>query len=122
MLFRSALGAEPDTSSSRPSENGLFVVSVAERPDPVPLNEIHTWTVHVETAEGVPVDDATIDIDGGMPMHDHGLPTAPRVTAAPGEGDYLLEGMKFQMPGHWVVRLDIETDGASDAVTFELML
>ena len=65
---------------------------------------------------------ATFEVDGGMPMHDHGLPTAPRVTEELGGGDYLLEGVKFQMPGHWVVNLSIDASGASDSVTFELML
>ena len=55
-------------------------------------------------------------------MHDHGLPTAPRVTETLGEGDYLLEGMKFQMPGHWVVTLAIDAGEGDDSVTFELML
>lgn len=117
-----AFAAEPGTSHSLPGENGLFVVSVEERPEPVPLNELHTWIVHVESMDGEPVENAVIGVGGGMPMHDHGLPTAPRVTAAPGEGDYRLEGMKFQMPGHWSVRLEIEASGKSDNVTFELTL
>ena len=117
-----ALAAGADLSRSRASENGDFLVSVAERPDPVPLNELHAWTVRVETADGEAVEGATIEIDGGMPMHDHGLPTAPRVTAVLGGGNYLLEGMKFQMPGRWTVRLTIVSDELSDTVTFELML
>ena len=34
-----------------------------------------------------------------MPEHNHGFPTAPRVTENLGEGDYLLEGMRFNMGG-----------------------
>ena len=121
-LHAAAHAAEPDTASTRTSDNGAFVVSVRDRPEPIPLNALHAWTVHVETADGTPVETAEIAIDGGMPMHDHGLPTAPRVTAVLGDGDYLLEGMKFQMPGHWQVRLRIESAEATDSVTFELML
>ena len=114
--------AEPDTSRVRDSDEGRFVVSVASQVEPVPLNALHAWIVHVERPDGTPVNDATIAIDGGMPMHDHGLPTAPRVTETLGEGDYLLEGMKFQMPGHWVVTLAIDAGEGDDSVTFELML
>ena len=117
-----AIAVEPDTSRTRTSDAGAFVVAIESRVDPIPLNAMHAWTVSVETSDGEPVEGATFEIDGGMPMHDHGLPTAPRVTEELGGGDYLLEGVKFQMPGHWVVNLSISASGASDSVTFELML
>ena len=116
------LAAEPDTARSRPSDDGAFVVAIESQVEPVPLNAMHAWVVHVETADGEPVEGATFAIDGGMPMHDHGLPTAPRVTEELGGGDYLLEGVKFQMPGHWVVSFAISGAGTEDSVTFELML
>ena len=37
----------------------------------------------------------------GMPDHDHGLPTQPQVTSRLENGDYLLEGVRFHMPGKW---------------------
>ena len=57
-------------------------------------------------------------VSGGMPAHDHGLPSRPRVTRALGDGAYLLEGLKFHMNGRWEVRLDIEVGGNTDAVVF----
>jgi len=122
LLLPAAFAADPDTSRSRTSDEGAFMVSVESRVDPVPLNVLHAWVVHVETADGEPVEGAVFEIDGGMPMHDHGLPTAPRVTEELGGGDYLLEGVKFQMPGHWVLSLDISGADTRDSVTFELML
>ena len=111
-----------DLSRRRSSDGGLFEVGIESEVEPIELNRIHRWTLHLETADGTPVEKALITVDGGMPAHDHGLPTAPRVTAELGDGDYLVEGMKFQMPGHWVVTFDIAAAERRDTVTFELML
>lgn len=111
-----------DTSRTRASKNRLFTVTLDSGAEPIALNRIATWTVHVQDAQGRPVENAQIGVEGGMPEHDHGLPTAPRVTAELGGGDYRLEGIRFQMPGWWVVTLHITASDASDTVTFNLML
>lgn len=108
--------------NSRQTDNGLYRVSFTSALDPIAINQLHNWTVHVETADGRPVEDAQITVDGGMPAHGHGLPTQPQVTQNLGNGDYLVEGMRFQMPGAWIVRFDIAADGQSDGVTFDLAL
>ena len=114
--------ASLDTSTTNLSDNGMFRVSwTSDAPEP-PINQIHTWTIHVETVDGQPVKDAEISVDGGMPQHGHGLPTSPQVTQNLGGGDYLVEGMKFQMPGWWEVRFNIQADGQSDTITFNLTL
>lgn len=111
-----------DTSTSRRSDDGLFQVSWSSDADVPPLNQIHTWTLHIETADGQPVEGATILVDGGMPQHGHGLPTNPQVTEDLGGGDYRLEGMRFQMPGFWEVRFNISANGQDDSITFNLIL
>ncbi|MEW6085770.1 MAG: FixH family protein [Chloroflexota bacterium] len=111
-----------DTSASVLTDQGLFRVSYSSESTPPPLNQIHTWTIHLETADGQPVDDAEITVDGGMPQHGHGLPTNPQVTQNLGGGDYLVEGMKFQMLGWWEVKFNISANGQSDTVTFNLIL
>ena len=104
------------------TENNLFTVSAVSRLDPVVINETHVWTLHVETEDGSPITDAEITVNGGMPEHDHGFPTAPRVTENLGEGNYLLEGVRFSMAGEWVMTLEISSGGQSDSVTFEFEL
>lgn len=104
------------------TENGLFTVSAVSHLDPVVINETHTWTLHIETADGEPVTDAEIAVDGGMPAHNHGFPTAPRVTENLGDGDYLLEGMRFNMGGIWVMTLEIRSGDQNDSLTFEFEL
>jgi hypothetical protein len=56
-----------------------------------------------------------------MPAHAHGLPTTPQVKSL-GGGRYLIEGLKFHMPGAWEVALRIKAGAGTDSVTFDLQL
>ena len=84
-----------------------------------PLNRIHSWTIQLHDAAGAPLRDASITVSGGMPEHDHGLPTAPRVTAHLGEGRYLLEGLRFHMQGAWRLSLHVSAAGVDDMIVFD---
>lgn len=121
------MGSEPppedlDTAATRLSDQGIFNVTYSSSITPIRINQIHSWTIHIETADGQPVDQAEINIDGGMPQHGHGLPTQPEVTQNLGNGDFLIEGMKFNMSGWWTVTFHITAAGQSDNVTFNLVL
>jgi len=122
MMGNQPVSTSLDTSTTHLSDNGLFRVSWTSDSATPPLNQIHTWTIHVETADGQPVDNAEITVDGGMPQHGHGLPTSPQVTQNLGNGDYLVEGMKFQMLGWWEVRFNITVGAQNDTITFNLTL
>ena len=111
-----------DFSKTRLSDNGLFLVSYVSSKDIVPVNQIHQWTLHVETADGQLVENASITVDGDMPEHAHGMPTRPQVTKYLGNGDYLVEGVKFQMGGWWVMDFTITADNLKDAVRFNMRL
>ena len=78
--------------------------------------------LHLADSTGKPVDGASITVDGGMPQHGHGLPTAPRVTRALGDGRYQVDGLKFSMGGWWELRFGIAAPAGSDSVTFNLKL
>jgi hypothetical protein len=111
-----------DLSTTRPSDGGNFRVSYKSDIIPVPVNVIHGWTLTVVTADGKPVKDAVVSIDGDMPQHGHGLPTQPEVTQELSDGEYLVEGIKFSMPGWWVMKFHIRTMEQEDDVTFNLMV
>ncbi len=55
---------------------------------------------------------AKISMGGGMPAHHHGLPTSPVVKWSATKNTYLVEGLKFSMPGEWELRFLIESDPA----------
>ncbi len=111
-----------DLSLSKPTDKGLYVSTLEAGISPVAVGPIHNWTVEVTLPNGAPLDHATISIEGGMPQHGHGLPTAPKVTQELGDGRYLIEGMKFNMPGWWTLTLYIEGSAGSDQATFNLNL
>lgn len=93
-------------------EQAVFNVSYTSQVEPLPLNQIHSWILHVETTDGRPVEQAGIRVDGGMPAHGHGLPTQPSVREI-GKGDYLVEGIKFSMTGYWEMWFEISADGVT---------
>ncbi|HRJ58912.1 MAG TPA: FixH family protein [Anaerolineales bacterium] len=111
-----------NTETTRMTNNGAFIVSFKSELDPITIGSMHSWVLHVETADGEPVEGATILVDGGMPDHGHGLPTSPQVTQDMGNGDYLVEGLRFQMGGWWEVKFNISADGVEDNVTFNIIL
>ena len=111
-----------DYSRTRTSEAGLYRGTIVPDADPVPQGRLHTWTLHLETADGAPVDEAEVAVDGGMPQHGHGLPTRPLVTRALGGGDHLVEGMKFNMGGWWVVAFPVRSAAGADTLVFNLAL
>jgi hypothetical protein len=104
------------------SQRGTFVVSYRSALQPIEINKLHSWLIHIENAAGEAVVGASIEVSGGMPAHNHGLPTRPRVTAELGGGDYKLNGMRFHMAGEWEVTLVITADGVTDNVVIALTL
>jgi hypothetical protein len=93
------------------------------QPDqPLRPRRMQTVRVVITDATGTPVDNATIQIDGGMPQHGHGLPTRPRMTRALGHGLYEIEGVRFNMGGWWELKLAITAPTGADIVTFNLAL
>lgn len=121
MLFARA-PQDLDYSRTRASEGGRYRATIRPPGDSIPRGTLHRWTLHVETASGVPVDSGSFAVFGGMPQHGHGLPTKPRVTRALGQGDHLVEGMKFNMGGWWVVKFRVNAAAGSDSVVFNVKL
>jgi hypothetical protein len=118
-----AAPAEPaaaEAAQEQESDAGLYTVRWQSDSGAVNLNQLHTWTLHVDDAAGAPVTGARLTVDGAMPAHNHGLPTQPMVTADLGDGDYRLEGMQFQMPGAWVITVTVESPAGADQVVLPL--
>lgn len=123
MIYRmNYIPADLDLATTRLSNQGIYKASYTPKRVPIAINQIHSWTLHVATPDGRPITDASITVDGDMPQHGHGLPTQPQVTRNLGNGDYLVEGMKFQMGGWWVVDFTIEAHGQRDTVRFNMVL
>lgn len=104
------------------SDGGHFRLWWTPDLQPLPLNLLQGWNLQLQDAAGRPLDGAVFSIDGGMPAHDHGLPTVPRITPRAGAGNYRLEGLRFHMPGIWELRVQIEQGDRRDTVRIELLL
>jgi hypothetical protein len=100
------------------------MATIVPQRDPIPVNQVHSWKLHLATPSGQPleVDKGALRVDGLMPEHSHGMSTQPRVTRALGGGDYLVEGMKLQMPGWWTIRFRISAETVHDDVTFDVVV
>ncbi len=112
--------AEPDPVWS--SEKGLYKLAYTSALEPIEINRIHEWLLHIETADGDLVENAEVTVDGGMPVHNHGLPTRPTVTAYLGNGDYRVEGLRFHMNGQWEIWISVKSGSMTDIVTIPLQL
>jgi hypothetical protein len=111
-----------DYSRTRMSAAGIYRGTIRPQTDPIPQGRLHSWTLHLETAAGVAADSASIAVDGGMPQHGHGLPTKPVVTRYAGNGDYVVDGMKFNMGGWWVVKFRVSSAAGIDSLVFNIKL
>jgi hypothetical protein len=107
---------------SKNSFNNHFKVSLESKLIPLQIGRMHSWIASIHTLDGQPVDNASIQISGGMPAHNHGLPTSPAVTAQVGDGSYLIEGVKFSMHGAWFIQLTITAGEMTDNVAFDIDL
>ena len=100
-----SLANEADlTGSSR-----RILLEIFSQLSPIEINMIHRWEVVLTDEDGA-VSGATLDIVGGMPEHNHGMPTQPQITEELAPGRYLLEGVRFHMPGLWRLTASISTE------------
>jgi len=114
--------AGPDVSRTKDTDNGLFVASFVPEQGVVRQGELESWLLTLKTKAGESVEGAAIAISGGMPQHNHGLPTSPQATDYLGDGRYRIEGLKFTMSGWWQLRFAISAAAGSDTVVFNVVL
>jgi len=109
-----------DTSTMKVTANNAFNVMYKSTSGHIRINRIHSWELTIKDADGQPVNDAMVTVVGDMPEHGHGLPTQPEITKVGTGGLYRVDGMKFTMPGWWVVTVSVMVNGVHDSVSFNL--
>ncbi len=125
-------GPEPDAQAdrsgreSRPlvleglSDSGNYRIHARPAASPVGLHQMHDWVVGIELAGAASEVPTGLLFDGGMPAHGHGFVTRPRVTQNLGGGEFLVEGVKFHMPGAWVLQITVLGPNGGDPVRLPL--
>jgi hypothetical protein len=111
-----------DTVFQEISLQKKYSISLKSTVYPIRLNEIHSWVFHLETLDAKNIEDAKINIVGGMPEHGHGFPTTPSVSKHIGNGNYMIEGIKFNMYGLWAMEFSIASSNGSDNVRYLLKI
>lgn len=96
------------------TEGEQFFVRITPAPAPVPFQELFSLNVTLlKTDRTTPVKNASIDdVQAIMPAHNHGMNVKPHITPQ-GDGQFLIEGMRFHMRGDgddglWVLKLAIQ--------------
>lgn len=98
------------------TEAGLYDVTWAPTPYPMPLNELFVVDCTVaDPKTGAPLPSATVAVDARMPDHGHGMTTKPITTLA--DGRSRTEGMKLHMPGHWTFDFKVTGPAGEDRVS-----
>lgn len=92
-----------DYATMKMTANNAYNVMYKSIGGQIRINRIHSWELTINDAAGQPVNDAMVTVVGDMPEHGHGLPTQPEITKVGAGGLYRVDGMKFTMPGWWVV-------------------
>jgi len=118
----STVADEPGTVFLGTSQPAGLTLQMQSELDPLTLNQMHSWLLELTDATGAPVSGASITMEGGMPAHDHGLPTRPQVSETSTPGQYRVEGVRFHMGGDWRLNLQVEHEGRRYRFTFALTL
>lgn len=121
----------PTGGAARPTQHGLYRLAWAPAPSPLPTSALFELEVTLTDAEGRPVEDAKVWADAKMPQHGHGMTTKPEPD--PGQctpdgacrhpgGRYVVRGMKFHMPGDWVLEFEVHGPAGRDFLTTTVRL
>lgn len=115
-LLCSACGVDDPASDSGvvTSNAGLFAAETQFDPDP-PVVGKNSLSLRLQTRDGVLVEEADINAEPWMPAHSHGVAVRP-VVRAEGDGVFLVDELRFTMPGTWEVRIDIEVSNVRDSL------
>lgn len=88
----------------------------------IPLNKIHNWTIQLTHNYKRSLKGANITLAATMPEHMHGMTTKPIISQGNKEGEFIIEGMNFHMPGWWELTLDVDGYGSRDLIIFNVIV
>ncbi|MEM0912235.1 MAG: FixH family protein [Pseudomonadota bacterium] len=104
------------------SMSGNLTAAIFPQDNETIIGQYHNWVIKLNDQNGVHIEDALFSIGGGMEGHGHGLPSQPIVTSYLGEGQYLIEGMLFNMAGDWTLLFLVQTPSLSEKIRFDFEL
>lgn len=111
-----------DLSATVTSAGRFFEATYILDQDCAPLNKFHSWVLRLLDKENQPMKGVNIEFVTDMPEHLHGMMTKPQVSESSNPGEYLVEGVRFHMPGWWEITLDATRDGGRDLARFNILV
>ena len=99
-----------------------FTIEIYSELSPLSINTMHSWHIRVLDRDDEILELEELNVFGGMPEHDPGLPTQPQVTRRLETGDYLLEGVRFHMQGRWELQIEFQYAGVDDTAIIDFDL
>jgi hypothetical protein len=85
------------------------------------VGEFQHCTLRLKSTKTLP-SDLKISMEGGMPAHGHGLPTAPQIVATDKPGEYRIEGLKYSMTGEWLLGFMLQSKDLSDKIVYKFSI
>lgn len=121
-LLLAGCGADPNHAwhLQQPSDKGTYQATLSCASAPIP-GAFQECKLTLQGAQAVPAN-LLVAVDGGMPAHGHGLPTAPQAIPTDTNGTYRIDGLKFSMPGEWVLGFLLDNGTQPEKVVFRFSL
>lgn len=105
---------------TRDATSASWTVEMLPSPDPIPLSEsFDIDLVITDAVTGAPLEEATVEVDANMPIHEHG-DFVNTLTEEVGAGIYRASPLKFHMEGWWEIVVDITADEVTESVVFNV--
>ena len=82
------------------------------------VGDFQNCSLKLKSTQALP-SDLTIAMEGGMPAHGHGLPTAPKVVATGKVGEYRIDGLKYSMTGEWLLGFMLQSKSLNDKIVYK---
>lgn len=116
LLLTGCGGSATTWQLQQSSDSGAYQATLvcAEAPS---VGAFQDCSLRLSSQQAIPAD-LQVAIDGGMPAHGHGLPTAPQAIATTTAGEFRLAGLKYSMPGEWVLGFLLQAANGQDKVVF----
>ncbi len=84
--------------------------------------QFHDCQVSFSNRQNQAVAVQTVRLEGAMPAHGHGLPTAPVLTSQDELGHYRIDGLQYNMPGRWLLGFAVEGALGDDRIIFDFSI
>lgn len=111
------------------SNGGAWRVVYRTEPDPPPrgaLFSVDAWIFDAHEPDR-PREDVALQIDAGMPQHQHGMNRVPTIApmssgAAGAAGGFRAQGLLFHMSGRWELYFDVTRGAVTERAQVDVLV